>query len=263
MMRASISKKVIAVLTVFLLLAFIAIFLLCHHRAIQRQRTAQFPPIILWAWERPENFDFIDTKETGVAFLAQSIELRNEEAIRRLRMQPLDVSKETFIIAVTRIETNKNEKPSLSKKQLEETVTAIQQTASLQGVKAVQIDFDALVSEREFYKSLLVELRKRLPENIALSMTALASWCMYDGWLSSVPVDEAVPMLFRMGVDERNIVSYLNSGNDWHIEGCRQSYGISTDEPERIIDRSRRVYFFNPRSWTKEDFQRIKDKVKR
>jgi hypothetical protein len=31
--------------------------------------------------------------------------------------------------------------------------------------------------------------------------TALASWCEADGWISGLPVAEAVPMLFRMGPD--------------------------------------------------------------
>ncbi len=217
--------------------------------------------LILWGWERPENFRFIDSKEIGVAFLAQTIQLKNNETIKLLRRQPLEIPDGVFVIAVTRIEADKKETPALSQEQLTITVEAIAKTASLKNVKAVQIDFDALVSEREFYKALLVKLRKQLPSAIQLKITALASWCIHDNWLKDAPIDEAVPMLFRMGIDEQNIVGYLNAKNDWREPLCRQSYGISLDEPARKIDTTRRLYVFNPRSWTKEDLSKINDKV--
>jgi len=217
----------------------------------------------LWAWERPENFNFVASKETGVAFLAQTIQLKNNEATILSRHQPLVIPDGVFVIAVTRIETDKKEKSVLSPEQLKKAVEAIFKTASLKNVKAVQIDFDALVTEREFYKGLLIGLRKQLPQQIQLKITALASWCIHDGWIKDAPIDEAVPMLFRMGIDEQNIVSYLNANNDWREPLCRQSYGISLDEPARKIDATRRLYVFNPRSWTKEDLLKINDKVAR
>jgi hypothetical protein len=227
----------------------------------QSASTSTQPKLILWAWERPENFSFINPKEISVAFLAQTIELKNNDVNKILRRQPLEIPDSTFVMAVTRIESDKKEKPTLSQEQLQQTVEAIFKTASLKNVKAIQIDFDALESERGFYKSLLVDLRKQLPQQMKLSITALASWCIYDDWIKDVPIDEAVPMLFRMGIDEQNIVSYLNSNSDWREPLCRQSYGISLDEPARKIDTTRRLYVFNPRSWMKEDLEKIKDKV--
>src|SRR4051812_42407494 len=56
-----------------------------------------FPQKILWAWERPENLEFIDTKKFGVAFLAQTIELAEDKVINHPRRQPLKVSPETKI----------------------------------------------------------------------------------------------------------------------------------------------------------------------
>ena len=51
---------------------------------------------------------------------------------------------------------------------------------------AIQIDFDATKSERSFYRELITDLRQRLPANVHLSITALASWCMDDDWLSDL-----------------------------------------------------------------------------
>ena len=44
--------------------------------ASSEDRMSEFPKIILWAWERPEDLRFINTDEVGVAFLARTIYLR-------------------------------------------------------------------------------------------------------------------------------------------------------------------------------------------
>jgi hypothetical protein len=228
---------------------------------IPNEKLNVFPPIILWAWERPENLKFIDTKKFGVAFLAQTLMLRNDEVIFRPRRQPLEISPETFLIAVTRIETeklNQNQKPALSDSQKKEITDAVNRTLKLPNVKAVQIDFDALVSERSFYQSLLKELRAELPENVSLTMTALASWCVSDSWFSDLPVDEAVPMAFRMGADDSQIRKFLAKGEDWQEKLCRSSYGIALDEPlQTEFQPNRRIYVFNNRSWRPEDLKRL------
>ena len=249
----------------FLVLTIVGVFFFLKSpftNTRKNSRTTLFPNRILWAWERPENFSFAD-KETGVAFLAQTIELKNNEMTRILRRQPLEIPDGIFVIAVTRIESDKKDTPTLSEEQLNKTIEAVSKTATQRNVKAVQIDFDVSVSEREFYKSLLSGLRKKIPDGMPVSITALASWCMYDNWIKDADIDEAVPMLFRMGVDEQSIVGYLNANNDWREPLCRQSYGISLDEPARTVDGSRRLYVFNPRSWSREDLTKINDKVKR
>ncbi|HKX29107.1 MAG TPA: hypothetical protein VJ302_15540, partial [Blastocatellia bacterium] len=39
------------------------------------------PRIVLWAWERPENLEFIDPGRIGVAFLARTIRLELNETL--------------------------------------------------------------------------------------------------------------------------------------------------------------------------------------
>jgi hypothetical protein len=81
-------------------------------------------------------------------------------------------------------------------------------------------------------------------------MTALASFCVGDRWLKDLPVDEAVPMVFRMGIDSERIKNLL-TGGDFSEALCRRSYGVALDEPVRTsFDKQRRVYVFNARSWT-------------
>jgi hypothetical protein len=84
-------------------------------------------------------------------------------------------------------------------------------------------------------------------------MTALASWCLDDGWISALPVEESVPMLFRMGADRIRVADYLGSGNDFRVASCRQSIGIAIDEAGEPIRAGRRLYAFSPRPWTPAD----------
>jgi hypothetical protein len=231
----------------------------CRQDSPQNSPLANFPLTILWAWERPENLEFLDPKKYGVAFLAQTLELKNNEVVLRPRRQPLRVTPETTLIAVTRIESS--ESPRLSDEQKDEIVRLILKTLESKAVRAVQIDFDAGVSERDFYKNLLVDLRQQLPQDFPLSITALASFCIGDRWLFEVQVDEAVPMIFRMGTDDRAVKNYLANGGDFKVKICQQSYGISLDENVQMnFDRSRRLYVFNPQPWTQSDILKIEQK---
>src|SRR5205085_8380503 len=135
---------------------------------------------------------------------------------------------ETFLIAVTRIESAQT--PTLSDKQKNEIINAVLKTLELKNVRAIQIDFDVVESQRDFYQSLLTNLREKLPEKTPLSITALASFCIGDRWLFQAPIDEAVPMIFRMGLDDQAVKNYLANGGDFKVKICRQSYGISLDE---------------------------------
>lgn len=219
----------------------------------------QMPQKILWAWERPEDLRFLDQKEFGVAFLAQTLTLERNEVVFTPRRQPLEVNPGTYLIAVTRIETNKNSHPAYSTDQRRKLLTLIRNTLELPDVKAVQIDFDAVVSEREFYRQMMIELRKVLPANVPLTMTSLASWCTGDAWFNNFPVDEAVPMAFQMGADTEKIKRYLANGNDWDEPLCRGSYGISVEEPLNAeLKPERRVYYFKSTSWNKADIELLK-----
>ncbi|HEV2708071.1 MAG TPA: DUF3142 domain-containing protein [Pyrinomonadaceae bacterium] len=223
-----------------------------------RGRMADFPSVFLWAWERPEKFDFIDTRQTGVAYLARTLYLRGERVVVRPRLQPLEVPAGTRLVAVARIEVDRDAPPSLSAAQLRETVEAVAGAVRGRAVSAVQIDFDARVSEREFYRELLSALRRELPDSTALSMTALASWCTHERWLADLPVDEVVPMFFRMGADSRRVDGFLRAGEEFAAGVCRTSAGVSTDEPVSTLPaQNRRLYVFNPRSWTRADSDAI------
>lgn len=220
----------------------------------------EMPDKILWAWEREEDLRFIETEKFGVAFLAQTLTLQNDDVVFKPRRQPLEIAPGTYLIAVTRIETVKDQKnrPKLSSEQMQKIVSLIKKTLQLPDVRALQIDFDVVVSEREFYKNLVFDLKKELPENTPLTITSLASWCVGDSWFNDFPIDEAVPMAFQMGADDERIRSFLANGNDWREPLCRGAYGISIDEPLKISFKpNRRFYYFNPKPWSKTDLENL------
>ena len=230
----------------------------CRNKVETRNRFEEirFPNQILWAWERPEELEFLDSQKFAVAFLAQTLVLKNDDVEYKPRRQPLKVKPDTRLIAVTRIESQKitGLPTALSARQKQKLLDLVLKTVALRNVAAIQIDFDAARSEREFYRDLLKELRQKLPDNMPLSMTALASFCVGDRWLDDLPVDEAVPMIFRMGADSHSIKTFLTTGNDFHEPLCRRSYGIALDEPLQLnFDRSRRKYIFNVRPWSETD----------
>jgi hypothetical protein len=229
-------------------------------REVNPRLNNEMPKKILWAWERPEDLRFIDTNQFGAAYLAQTLFLQNDEIIFKPRRQPLEISPETYLIAVTRIETSKigGKRPAFNTSQLEKMVDLIKNTIQRPNVKAVQIDFDAVGSERKFYRDFIVKLKNSLPENFPLTMTALASWCVGDEWFNDFPVDEAVPMAFEMGADNDKIRSFLSVGNDWREPLCRGSYGISVEEPLNVdFKPNRRFYYFKSKAWEKADLEKL------
>ena len=230
-----------------LILPLVLVAALYPHRTTPVE---MLPPVMLWAWERPEDLRFLDPQKTGVAFLAKTITLRGDKVVVRPRLQPLKLPDGTKTIAVVRIETDRTDLPSLSPTQLSQIVREIRDS-SVSSV--VQIDFDATISERNFYRSLLETLRRDLPASTGLSITALASWCAGDDWLSDLPIDEAVPMLFRLGVEQRQFHRRLETGRAFESRMCRNSAGVSTDEPVNTPPVNR-LYIFSPKPWSKSSF---------
>jgi len=265
LMRSLLARRRVPV-GVFLGLSIVAGLLLTSRPPFAAQDTspsqaglARAPKLILWVWEHPSDLHYIDPSQVGVAFLASTIHLSGERVEIRPRLQPLKVPPETFMMATLRIETNQTRPrlrpPSFSSDQRSQTVAEVIRMAHLPFVQAVQIDFDATYSERVFYGDLLADVRRQLPASTALSITALASWCSGDNWLSDLPIDEAVPMLFRMGLDRRGILRSLRSEGKFAAEVCNQSIGVSMDEPLDALPARLRVYMFQPGPWSEKSVE--------
>jgi hypothetical protein len=237
--------------SILLVLLAVALLPLLWYRLpaahVHGTRLLPIPGIVLWAWEEPEDLRFVNPQNTGIAFLAVTIRLQGNATMVRPRFQPLRVPDAAKLVSVVRIEADS--RAELNRSQMERSVAAIVETSSLPRVRAVQVDFDATLSQRSFYRNLLIELRRQLPPAVPISITALASWCLDDDWISALPIDEAVPMLFRMSAGTHQVVARLASGKDFRSPLCQGSLGISTDERWSALPAGRRVYIFHSKPW--------------
>jgi hypothetical protein len=216
------------------------------------------PPIVVWAWEEPEDLRTAPADRVGVAYLAETLllgtsgENATEPAAATTvlnRRQPLAVAPGAALMAVVRVMTRPGFRDT--EQMREQTADALAKAAHEPGLRALQIDFDATRRQRAFYADVLRRLRPRMPAGMPLSITALVSWCEAgagDSWLAGLPIDEAVPMFFRLGGRSRPDDS--KSGYRIREPLCRGSVGISTDESWPVLGAEQRIYLFAPRPWT-------------
>lgn len=207
------------------------------------------PAIMLWAWERPEHLETIDPATTGVAFLARTIRLDGASVAVVPRRQPLVVPADTHLVAVVRVEPGRGRGAApivVAPRALAAAIAAVARP----GVAGVQVDFDAPRSLRPLYRETLGEVRRMLPRSVELSITALASWALGDAWVDDLPVDDVVPMLFRMGTDDRAVRRHLAGGGDFAARRARASVGVALDEARPPFPAGRRLYVFSARPWS-------------
>lgn len=212
------------------------------------------PERVLWAWEEPEDLHRLPAG-VGVAYLAETLIL-GEQAVVVSRWQPLRAAAGAAVMTVVRVETRRgfSDSPEL-RGEVAQRLAAVVRRGD---VRALQVDFDATASQLDFYAGVLRMLRPQLPAGMPLSITALVSWCGPRSWLRTVPVDEAVPMFFRMGGPRR-----VEAGGRYRITEplCRTSLGLATDEawPADVAARGTgtRMYLFAARPWREAQLQAV------
>lgn len=224
-----------------------------------KQSDAQWasPNIVIWAWERPENIQFLDPHKTAVAFFAARLKLlQSGQVLVVPRTQMLKFARNSYLIAVVRIDNSNQSAARLNEEGKRKILQELLRAAQLERVKELQVDFDAREDERQFYRQLLADLRALMPRRKKLTMTALASWCLYDRWISNLPVDESVAMLFSMGKERKNVLAAVAARG---LPADKQTaIGLSLQEPDvRATLASlgnKRIYLFNAKAWMPETF---------
>jgi hypothetical protein len=220
---------------------------------------ARLPQLTLWAWQRPERLQFIDPQRVAVAYLDQTIFV-GRQVRPEPRFQPMHVPPGTQVIAVARIEMPAS---ALQTEEIQaEIVKNLLRSARRPGIAALQIDFDALKSQRAFYRHVLEAVRREMPAEMPLSITALASWCAFDNWIKDLPVNEAVPMMFRMGVESR-LLENRSLGDLIREPLCSGSVGVSTDEKWPNDINGRRIYVFHVQPWTQESLNQTMGRMEK
>ncbi|MGR4866915.1 hypothetical protein [Caulobacter sp. LARHSG274] len=216
------------------------------------------PPFVLWAWERPEDLRFLGD-QAEVAVQTGFVELAGDSLEARGRRFPLRVSRPPTTTLV-HVQIDRAQTLVWTPRLRARTAQAVLHYANAAPTKRVQIDFEVRASERQVLLDLLSDVRRGLPRGTLLSMTALASWCDTEIWLDAAPVDEITPMLFRMQGGQA-LVRRLAKGGDFRNPRCRTALAISTDTPIVRVPPGRRIYLFNPHSWTSKDFEKTRREV--
>jgi hypothetical protein len=228
--------------------------LLCLAAAASCRKAEPAPPstLVLWAWERPEDLRFAPAA-AEIALQTGFLEISGDRLLARGRRFPLKTAAPPAT-ALVHVQIDPLRRPLWTPELRRRTAAAVLHYAQVVPARRVQVDFEVLESQRPMLLDLLADVRAGLPEGTTLSMTALASWCDTEDWLAAAPVDEIVPMLFRMREAGEHLKKRLAQGRDFRNPRCRSALGISTDSPIVRAPPGRRVYLFNPRSWTENDF---------
>ena len=216
--------------------------------------------LVVWAWERPEDLRFLPP-DTEIAVQTAFIEIRGADLFVRARRFPLLARPEQVTTAVAHVQIRRHQVPVWSDALAERLAEAVVRLTAPGHPQRVQLDFEVRASQRQMLLDTVRAVRRRLPAGTILSMTALASWCDTEDWLGAAEVDEVVPMLFRMGPGGEGLMQALTHGADFAQPVCRTALGIAADLPPGRAPTGRRVYLFNPRSWTADRFTQVRERV--
>ncbi|HWW04526.1 hypothetical protein [Collimonas sp.] len=244
---------------------------------------AALPPLMLWVGERPDDVrswivgssrqaklnsaadnptPAIQEQRIGIAVLDTTILLRDGSANVRRRQQALRLPPAWYahsglrqkipLLTIVHVDmADDAHKPALNEKQKRIIVNAVTAAATRSPSQVVQLDFEVMHSQKPFLADVVKRSRDALPANVALSITALASWCVGDAWLTDLPADEIVPMAFRMNGDAQRMREVLDQDGRFPRPECQPSLGLSLDEqpwPGKL--RSQRLYLYNGNAWS-------------
>jgi hypothetical protein len=225
----------------------------------QHPALLQLPAHMLWAWERREDLRWLPAN-VGVAYVATSMELEGSTVRTVSRASAVQLRPDTVAVPVVHVDASWRNPPVLHAAQQAAVVNQVLAVAARHRhagqTRVVQLDFEVRQSQRAFLRAVVQDIRRQLPADTALSMTALASWCAGDYWLHDLPADEIVPMAFRMGRDDAQLRAQLNQDGGFTRPRCQSALGTATDEPAMQAHAPRR-YHFSPTAWTLQQWQRV------
>jgi hypothetical protein len=216
------------------------------------------PTLILWAWERPEDLRFAPA-EAEIAVQTGFVDIAGASFAAHGRRYPM-LTSHPPATALVHVQIDPAQPVQWTPALRQRVAAAVLHYAAVFPARRVQLDFEVRASDRQILLDLLADLRRGLPRGTILSMTALASWCDGETWLDAAPVDEIVPMLFRMRGGE-TLKNRLAAGGDFRNPRCRAALGVASDAAIERAPPGRRVYLFSPANWTAADYERVRTEV--
>jgi hypothetical protein len=228
------------------------------------------PRLMVWSWQHNDDLSCLDTTRVGVAYLVGRFVVHGEKIDFDRSFSQIKLPAGIYREAAVRLEIRQFDRAKIEP--IADSLSTMIVARALDNprpIGALQVDFDARLNEREFYSLLLRKLRAKLPASIKMSMTALASWCLGDNWLSAarLPVDEVVPMLFSLGLGQHQATQWLAKSNTLspRLFGGRLAPGLSLNEPGFFallgsrLPQYKRIYVFSSRGWNRATFQQAQN----
>jgi len=225
------------------------------------------PRLMVWSWQHNDDLSYLDISKAGIAYLVGQYTITGDDVVFERNLSRIKTPEDIYRVAAVRLEVKQLDKSKIEA--LADNLSGKIVASALDNPKkisALQIDFDARESDRKFYSILLRRVRAKLPSSVKLSITALASWCLGDNWLtgSHLPVDEVVPMLFSLGLGHRQVTQCLtrNTTLSPKLFAGRLAPGLSINEPNFFallsdrIPQYKRLYVFSSHGWSRPTLQK-------
>ena len=212
---------------------------------------------VAWIWPNsngPLHAQSSATPYREAAVLVESLMLHAGGVQYGGRKQPLTLPAGVSFMPVIHVETASDSPSEITAAQLNAVVAAARRHADIAaaGAGILQLDFEAPARQRDAYRELVASVRAALPANVRLSVTALAHWCTQGDWLDRLPVDEVVPMLYRLGPHAADWRQRFVRG-DALARSCRgPALGFATNDapPKALLVRTARPYWFDETGWS-------------
>ena len=219
---------------------------------------AAAPDYYLWAWRRTEDLSFVRSERFKAAIWTGTIFWKKGELRVDRRLNPITYPSGMEVVAVARLEIDGIPDPAATSR----IADTLRDMGKPFDPVEYQVDFDARLSQRAFYRRLVDQVRTRI-RNTPLSITALASWCFHDSWIEDLPIDTAVPMIYRMGPEGDYIRKKLKRDKKFPAAICHGNVGYSSDEPLAPVDGLERVFLFHPEPWNEERLTSLLERTAR
>lgn len=207
---------------------------------------------IAWLWDGAQ---LPAWSQDRAAVLEQHILLSGESVLLRSRARQPALAEGTQVTPVLHVEVSTVNPPRDIETSRAVILRGMRAMARRSSSGWVQLDMEAKPSQRDFYRSLVRQIRAELPPSLRLSVTALAWWCRSPAWLDDLGADEVVPMFFRMGRDGPAMRRIIEDRPQALHASCRgASAGFSPQEPftSQTVQRYANTYWFDMHAWHRD-----------
>ena len=200
------------------------------------------PTEFWWYWDRPAGQLPAPAPGVGAAVLVTHVIFSGQGYALQPRRSALRLPSGVATMPVVHVEVDPARPFGANVAQSDALCAAVLDAVRRGAATWVQLDFEARRSQRAFWQTAVQKIKADLPAGVRLSVTALASWCYEDRWIDAAPVDEIVPMYFRLKQARRGYI--VRSAAGVSEPRCATAYGVADDEPDWPVALPGRRYLF-------------------